>query len=109
MYLIICKYLTPKGYTGIALFPFIIIRNEIESTNLVLINHEKIHLRQQIELLILPFYILYFIDFLIKIIRFKNKEIAYRNIVFEKEAYTNENNFDYLKSRSFWNWLTYMK
>ena len=109
MFLIISKYLIPKGYRGITLFPFVVVRNGIDSTNLVLMNHEKIHIRQQLELLILPFYILYFLDYLIKIIRFKNRKIAYRNIVFEREAYANERNMDYLKTRSFWSWIKYFK
>lgn len=109
MFLIISKYLIPKGYRGITVFPFIVVRNDIDSTNLVLMNHERIHIRQQLELLILPFYILYFLDYLIKIIRFKNRETAYRNIVFEREAYFNEKNMDYLKSRPFWCWIKYLK
>lgn len=108
MFLIISKYLIPKGYRGITIFPFIVVRNGIDSTNLVLLNHEKIHIRQQLELLVLPFYILYFFDFLIKIIRFKNRKIAYRNIVFEREAYANEKNSAYLQSRAFFGWKKYL-
>ena len=72
MILIVSKYLIPKRFKAIALFPFILIRDNFETNNLVLINHEKIHLRQQLELLIIPFYALYFIDFIFKIILFKD-------------------------------------
>lgn len=81
-----------KGYKAIALWPFIFIRNDIKSLNSIDINHKKIHLRQQIELLVIPFYIIYLIEWL-----------SYKNISFEKEAYSNENNLDYLKTRKLYN------
>ena len=108
MFLIVSKYLISKKYRGFTFFPFIIIRNGFDKTDKVLINHEKIHIRQQLELLILPFYIWYFTDFLIKLIIYKNSSKAYRNIIFEKEAYAIEKDLDYLKSRSFWKFLKYM-
>ena len=76
---------------------------------LVLMNHERIHLRQQIELLVLPFFVLYGLDYLVKLIRYRDKNLAYRNVVFEQEAYENENDLEYLKSRSFWRFLKYLK
>ena len=107
MFLIVSKYLISKKYRGFTFYPFIIIRNDFDKTDRVLINHEKIHIRQQLELLILPFYIWYFLDFLIKIIRYKDSNKAYRNIIFEREAYAKEKDLDYLKSRSFWKFLKY--
>lgn len=109
MILIVSKYLIPKRFKAIALFPFILIRDNFETNDLVLINHEKIHIRQQLELLIIPFYVLYFIDFTFKIILFKDKNRAYKNILFEREAYLNEENLDYLQTRPFWNWTRYLK
>jgi hypothetical protein len=107
MFLIVSKYLIPKKYRGLTFFPFIIIKDGYDKSNKILINHEKIHIRQQLELLILPFYIWYFSDFLIKMIRYKDKNKAYKNIIFEREAYANEKDLDYLKSRSFWDFLNY--
>ncbi len=109
MILIVSKYLIPKRFKAIALFPFILIRDNFETNNLVLINHERIHLRQQLELLIIPFYVLYFIDYILKIILFKDKNKAYKNILFEREAYLNEENMDYLQTRPFCNWARYLK
>lgn len=107
MIVIVSKYLMPKRFRAIALFPFVVVRDIFETDNLVLINHEKIHLKQQLELLIVPFYVLYFTDYLIKIIIFRDKDKAYKNILFEREAYLNEENLDYLQSRPFWNWMRY--
>lgn len=92
---------------GMALFPFILVKNAASKHDTVLINHEKIHLRQQSELLVLPFYILYLINYLINLLRYKNHDKAYLNIVFEREAYRNEHDINYLKSRKFCTFLRY--
>ncbi|TDD94406.1 hypothetical protein [Flavobacterium cellulosilyticum] len=107
MFLIVSKYLIPKGYRGLTLFPFVFVKYRFDIDNLVFINHERIHLRQQLELLIIPFYVWYIIAFFIRLIQFKSKDLAYRNISFEKEAYSNERNLDYLKQRPFWEFLKY--
>ena len=74
----------------------------------VFVNHEKIHLRQQLEMLILPFFIWYFLEYLVRLVQYKNKDLAYRNISFEREAYANETDLDYLKNRSFFRFLNYI-
>ena len=107
MIVIVSRYLIPKGFRGITLFPFIIVSENDLKQNQIVINHEKIHIRQQMELLILPFFIWYGIEFLIKWIRYKDKNLAYRNISFEKEAYAKEKDLSYLKQRSFWKFLSY--
>jgi hypothetical protein len=81
--------------------------NKEDVLDKVFVNHEKIHLRQQLELLVLLFYVWYVMEFLIRWIITKDKNVAYRNISFEKEAYTNEKDLNYLKSRSFWIFLNY--
>lgn len=108
MFLIVAKYLIPKGYSGMAVFPFIILKYHLDKENPVFVNHEKIHLRQQLELLVLPFYIFYVLEYIIRLIQYKNKDLAYRNISFEREAYTNETDLNYLKNRSFFGFLNYI-
>ena len=105
----ISKYLVPKGYTGLTIFPFVFLKSSRFKTDYVLINHEKIHLKQQLEMLLLPFYLVYMFEFLIRLIQYKNWNLAYRNISFEREAYTNELNLDYLKQRPFWKFLKYLR
>lgn len=107
--ILISKYLVPKGYIGITIFPFVFLKSVSLKKNRVLINHEKIHLRQQLELIIIPFYIFYGIEFIFRLIQHKNWHLAYRNISFEREAYQNELNFNYLKGRKFWNFLKYIR
>ena len=108
MFVIVSKYLIPKGFRGITLFPFIIVSENDLKQNQVTMNHEKIHIRQQMELLILPFFLWYGIEFLIKWFIYKDKNVAYRNISFEREAYANEKDLNYLKERSFWRFLYYL-
>ena len=59
----ISKYLVPKGYSGITLYPFVFLKTKTMKHDTVLLNHEKIHLKQQLELLILPFYLWYVLEF----------------------------------------------
>ena len=108
MFLIVTKYLIPKGYRGLTLFPFVFVKYSLDKENPVFINHERIHLRQQLELLIIPFFIWYFMEFLVRLIHYRNMDLAYRNISFEREAYANEKDLDYLKNRFFWKILNYI-
>ncbi|GAA3729647.1 hypothetical protein GCM10022422_09760 [Flavobacterium ginsengisoli] len=109
MFLIVAKYLIPKGYRGMAVFPFVIAKYDYDKTNKVFVNHEKIHLRQQLELLVIPFFIWYFLEYLIRLIQYKNGVLAYRNISFEREAYEKETDMNYLKKRSFFQFSHYIK
>ena len=84
---------------AIAFFPFVFMRSDANSDE-VMKNHERIHLRQQLELLVIPFYIWYLIEF------YKN---GYYGISFEKEAYQNEQNLDYLRKRKLFNFFRYLK
>lgn len=107
MRLIISKFWVPKGFSGITIYPFVFARENWRSDK-IFINHEKIHLRQQIELLILPFFIWYTLEFFIRLIQFRNRQKAYRNISFEREAYANESNAAYLLNRKFFSFLNYL-
>ncbi|WP_017731637.1 hypothetical protein [Nafulsella turpanensis] len=70
--------------------------------------HERIHLLQQAELLILPFYCLYLAEYLIGLARGNSHYQAYRAVSFEREAFHNEHNSHYLKGRKSWAWLHYL-
>ncbi|MDE6071533.1 MAG: hypothetical protein K2G53_03160 [Muribaculaceae bacterium] len=69
------------------------------------INHERIHTAQQRELLFIPFYIVYFIEWLIRLVQYRNWQKAYFNISFEREAYAHGHNLDYLPTRKPYTWL----
>ena len=108
MFLIVTKYLIPKGYRGLTVFPFVFVKYGLDKENSVFVNHERIHLRQQLELLIIPFFIWYFLEYLLRLIQYKNFDLAYRNISFEREAYANEKDLNYLKKGSFWKFFKYI-
>jgi hypothetical protein len=108
MLLIVTKFLIPKGYRGLTIFPFVFIRYKEDRENVVLINHERIHLRQQLELLILPFFILYVLEFVFRLFEYKNFNTAYRNISFEREAYSNEKNLQYLTNRKLFSFAQFI-
>ena len=106
--ILISKYLIPNRYSGLAIYPFIFLKNKSLSDNYELINHERIHLKQQIELLWIFFFLWYAIEFLFHLIRLKDWNKAYHNISFEKEAYQNENNTTYIQNRKFWAFTKYL-
>lgn len=108
MIVVTTKYLIPKGYAAMALFPFILVHDQKMKENKVLINHERIHLRQQVELLILPFYLWYVTEYCINRLRNMDAKTAYRNISFEREAYSNEGSSNYLSNRPLWNFVNYL-
>ena len=94
---------------GIALFPVIILRERYQQKRYLAkgkktINHETIHFQQALELLIIPFYVFYVLEWMLKL-PFYGKG-AYRNISFEREAYSNEGDTNYLVERKRYNWLT---
>ena len=106
--ILIFKYIIPKKYIGLTIFPFIFLKTKELKQNTVLINHEKIHLKQQLELLWFLFFIWYGTEFFIKYLKYKNWHLAYINISFEKEAYENEHDTCYLDNRKLFSFLKYL-
>ena len=131
------KFFLPKNIIGITLCPFGIYLNERYLTREKTINHESIHWQQQLEmivagaiiavltgvlllsfsvvslwlltLLVFPllfFYLWYVIEWFFRI--FINGNRAYVSLSFEREAYGNDDNLDYLKTRKPFSWLKYM-
>ncbi|MDO4763505.1 MAG: hypothetical protein Q4A00_03895 [Flavobacteriaceae bacterium] len=107
--IIVCQNLFKNTkILGIAIFPFILLSKKELKNNKILLNHEKIHFRQQLELGIIFFYLWYAIEFLFYFIKYKNRHIAYFKISFEREAYANEHNPYYLKNRKLWAFRKYL-
>ena len=91
---------------AIAFWPFIFVKDE---GNEITFNHEKIHIRQQEELFIIPFYIIYFAEWIYNLVKYRDRTKAYYNISFEKEAYFNQNNLVYLLHRPKMAWRYYRR
>lgn len=101
------KYIPFKGFKAINLFGVLFVKNNAKLSEED-INHERIHAAQMKELLYIPFYIWYVIEWLIRLVQFRNSYMAYRNTSFEREAYQNEGDLHYLKGRRFFNFLNYL-
>ncbi|PZW41498.1 hypothetical protein LX95_01177 [Mesonia algae] len=103
------KYILAKGFRGLALFPFIFIKRDSLRQDKVFVNHERIHLQQQKELLLLAFLLWYGLEYFIKLLHYRNRREAYLNISFEREAYQNEKNLNYLSNqRKLWAFTKYL-
>ena len=109
MKIIFNKYIPPKNFGAINLFGLIIVRKDHGRLSDVEINHELIHTRQMLEMLIIFFYLAYVSEWLIRLIWYRNRMKAYRNISFEREAYSNMYNLSYLKERKLFAFRHYYK
>lgn len=88
-----------QGFMAINLFGVLFARTEYKGKlNKVDINHEAIHSAQQKELLYIGFYLLYLLNWILTGFR-------YYYISFEREAYDNEQNLEYLNSRKSYSWI----
>ena len=105
---VVFKHFFYKNYVGLSLWPFIIVKETHHKSDPVLINHERIHLRQQGELFIVFFYLIYLTEWVLRTLLYLNSYRAYQNISFEREAYANECNFDYLVQRKRFAFLDYL-
>ena len=93
------KIITGDFARAITLYPFVFVKKSKDLENQVMLNHEKIHLRQQRELLILPFYAQYLWEYTRHRLRGMSQYQAYRQISFEREAFANERDMEYLNKR----------
>ncbi len=89
---------------AITLFPFIISSSDMDEFTM---NHELIHYEQQKELYLIGFYVLYVYDYIKGVLKYQDKEQAYRNIRFEQEAYSNDKNLGYISKRQRNSWKKY--
>ena len=91
-----------QGYVAINFFGIVFVRKDIwswmqDESKKATIRHEAIHTAQMKELLFVFFYIVYFFEWLFRLI-FHPKD-AYRGIGFEREAYAHQSEDKYLETR----------
>ena len=99
------KVIPFPGYKAINLFGILFVRGNPRIDERT-IRHEAIHTAQMKEMLYIFFYLWYVVEWLIRLFMKGN---AYRNISFEREAYDNEKNLNYLDSRKLFAWIKYIK
>lgn len=124
------KFIPFKGYETINLFGILFTKKDVDYVEY---NHEAIHTEQILEctvlgliiicficsilnqsllwLLISPFtfYILYGLEYLVIRLFHKKQNDAYHDVSFEEEAYINQDNLNYIKSRFPFTWIIYVK
>jgi hypothetical protein len=94
-----------RGYSAINLLGVLFVHPGVYLSH-ELMNHERIHSAQQREMLFVFFYLAYLMEWLMRLPMRGN---AYRNISFEREAYANQRNLNYLKERPLYAWRHYMR
>jgi hypothetical protein len=97
-----------QKFTAMAIYPFIISKLRKAELGEEVILHEKIHFRQQLEMLYLPFFVCYYMEFLYRWMQHKNRYEAYKNISFEREAYAHQSDMAYLTSRKPYRWIRFI-
>lgn len=72
------------------------------------LRHEHIHTLQQRELLFVFFYIIYVLEFAVRLVLNRGKwNAAYWSVSFEQEAYGNQSNPQYENGRKPYSWVKY--
>ena len=85
-------------FAAINIFGIFFVRDGVVVSDRLL-RHESIHTRQMRELLYLPFYLIYCLEWLVRVMVMRNFYKSYRMISFEREAYENDNDISYLTNR----------
>lgn len=91
-----------RNFYAINLFGFIFTCIEMSEEEK---NHELIHTAQAKELLYVPFYLWYVIEWTALFLKYRDGMKAYHNIRFEKEAYANQHDLHYLCHRKHFSYL----
>ena len=99
------KYIPFKRFDAMNLFGMLFCHPDTRLTP-QLVNHERIHTYQMLEMLVIGFYLWYVIEWFIRLFKRGN---AYFNISFEREAYRHMHDLEYLKKRKHFAWWKYLK
>lgn len=109
MKVISSTFLPFKGFKAINLFGIIVVRKEYLPLTKRTINHEAIHTHQIKELLFVGFYVWYLTEWIVRLIYYRNLKKAYRAVCFEQEAFSHDNDLDYLHNRERFAFLRFIK
>lgn len=96
-----------RGYKAMNICGILFVRGDANIDDVTL-NHESIHTAQWKELWYIGFLLWYGIEWLVRLTQFRYPHNAYRNISFEREAYDNEKDLEYLKTRERFSFLKYL-
>lgn len=101
-----------SSIVGIVILGFVFLSRRVRSytplRQFLVLNHERIHVRQWIETGFVLFAVWYPLEYLIRRLQYSSWDEAYRNISFEREAYDRESDVFYLSERKFWAFINYL-
>lgn len=96
-------HLFSKRFMGFFFFPFIFMDRPEPKKNFKLnqqwnkmVNHESIHYYQCLKLWVIPWVIIYFGHYVYNLFIYDSYFLAYRNVVFEREAYDKDDDLNTL-------------
>lgn len=108
------NFIPVKGFKAINLFGVLFVRGNAVISEKTL-RHEHIHTMQMREMLYVPFYLWYGIEYVIRFIGWNfegepcdSYDEPYNRMSFEKEAYGNEHDTEYPKTRKPYSWFKYL-
>ena len=104
MKIIRTKYIPLRGFSAINLLGILFVHPGVYLSQ-ELVNHERIHTAQILEMGIIGFYVWYVVEWMVRLLRRGN---ACRKISFEREAYDNQRDLDYLQHRRHYAWRKYL-
>ena len=120
-----------KRYKGAAFFMFNLVDKKTVTKKLI--HHESIHYNQLNEIVflsliayivtsnlidvqwwwsiiaIMSWHILYVTNWVVNLFVYRDRRKAYREVLFEREAYDNDQDLDYLGQRGYFAWLKFKK
>lgn len=99
--IVLSKWIPFGKYVAMAFWPVVVVKKPIDTKlNLArILNHEFIHLEQQKELFVIPFYLIYVLEFCFHFLSIWNWDQAYRSISFEREAFAHQYDLLYNSTR----------
>lgn len=97
-----------RGFAAINICGVLLVRKSSTVTPRLL-NHEAIHTAQMREWLYVMFYVLYVLEWLVRLVQYRSAHKAYRNISFEREAYACQLDMRYLGTRRHYATFKYLK
>lgn len=104
------SFLLGRTYAAMCFLPFLFVNRGIDIREIPeSLNHERIHARQQIEMVWLFFFIWYCAEYLVRLLIYRSHRMAYLNLSHEREAYDNASDPDYLIHRRPYAWVKYLR
>lgn len=103
------RWILGHHYNAMCVWPILFIKPGTDLSGCgITLNHERIHARQQLEMLWLFFFLWYGVEFIVRLVQHRDRHKAYLALSHEKEAFNNDEDLDYLGRRKAYAWMRYL-